>query len=464
MRLSITLLVLLLAAISAGVSADVGYQHLEFATGGGIWAASVAPDGSYMLTAGDSGRITLWKTSDGSKIRELEGHKGGVRSAVFSPEGLIVSGGWDKTVRFWDPKTGELKKTLTDTQDCFFPSFSRDGKSLVTASSATEASVWDPATGKLRFRLIGHKDAAWTAAFSPDGKLIATGSADKTVRLWDASTGKCLRILRGHTDSVTGVTFTTDSKRVASCGNDGTVRVWDAVTGTCVMVLYSQPGGTQDLAVSPDGLALVSVGGGDGEAKIWDLRTGELAAVIHEGNQCLGFSSNGRWLATGTDHGYAFLWDWKRLSKVVAAGNNRRDLRQEYFRYGLAHPTKVNPSTAATITENLKTFAVSKRAGRAVSPAEVEGNKPSLKQHFIDPPQGGPRPNDGYISKIKKVIDSGYPVGSTVGHTVELVAYVDDPYQDGGGLFVCVDPPSQCYRTLAYEYVRTHMGGFTWWE
>src|SRR6266516_615038 len=85
----------------------------------------------------------------------LEGHADEINQIAWSPDGrILASGSKDKTIRLWDAKTGEARRTLK-----------------------------------------GHSDSILSVAWSPDGRILASGSADKTIRLWDAQMGQTLLML-----------------------------------------------------------------------------------------------------------------------------------------------------------------------------------------------------------------------------------------------------------------------------
>ena len=170
-----------------------------------------------------------------------------VLSAVFSPDGnFLASAGDDGKVKLWDPTTGKLGATLKGHKGAVFSAvFSPDGKTLASCGKDRIIKVWDVKTGKETTTLTGHTDTIFCLAFSPDGKLLASSSYDQTIRIWDLATSKNATMLKVVGGSVSRVAFSPDGKVLASAGGKtdsrtnkttGELRLWDVSTGKNVAV------------------------------------------------------------------------------------------------------------------------------------------------------------------------------------------------------------------------------------
>ncbi len=71
-----------------------------------IRALALSPNG-HLFAATDDYVIHIYDADTMQRQRTLTGHQGVVDALTFTPDGRhIVSGAWDKTVRFWDAETG----------------------------------------------------------------------------------------------------------------------------------------------------------------------------------------------------------------------------------------------------------------------------------------------------------------------------------------------------------------------
>ena len=106
--------------------------------------------------------------------------------------------------------------------------FSRDGRTIASASWDGTVRLWDAVTGAPKRTLTGHIGFVLSVTFGPDGRTIASASYEE-VRLWDAVTGAHKRTLTGHTGSVTSivVAFSPDDRTLASSSEDSTVLLWE---------------------------------------------------------------------------------------------------------------------------------------------------------------------------------------------------------------------------------------------
>jgi hypothetical protein len=159
----------------------------------------------------------------------LSWHEGPIVALGFTPDGRLVTAGWDATARVWDLKNPAAEPLVLRGHESSILAleFAPDGR-LVTASWFGDmARVWDlknPAADPLVLR--GHEGWIRALGFAPDGRLVTAGE-DRTARVWDLNDpGAEPVVLRGHRSGIGALGFAPDG-RLVTAGGDKTARVWD---------------------------------------------------------------------------------------------------------------------------------------------------------------------------------------------------------------------------------------------
>jgi WD40 repeat protein len=158
---------------------------------------------------------------------------------VFSPDGMRLACGRDKTVLIWDlhpnhggDPTAPARVLTGHTRAVCDLAFSPDSQRLATGSDDETVRIWDPATGQELLSFDSPRDGIpgyrgiGCLAFSPDGKRLAGGKA-QNLAIWDAATGRQLHYLRWHSNLIESVAFSPDGKWLASGERDREIKLWD---------------------------------------------------------------------------------------------------------------------------------------------------------------------------------------------------------------------------------------------
>jgi WD40 repeat protein/uncharacterized caspase-like protein len=293
-----------------------------------VWSVAFSPGGRTLASGSRDATVKIWDVASGRELRSLTGHTRWVRTVAYSPDGrTIASGALDKTIKLWDTKSwNELHDLTGHTEELRTMAISRDTRRFASAAVwDSSIKLWDMPDGRRLHDVRGHTEQVWVVAFSPDGKILASGSRDNTVKLWDVASGTELRTLTGHVNSVDAVAFSLDGRMLASGSWDQTIKLWDVPSGRELGTFSGHTGNVISVAFSPDGRALAS-GSDDKTIKIWDIGSGRELRTLsgHESSvSSIAFSPDGRTLASAGSWDHTVkLWDVASGNELLSVGHD----------------------------------------------------------------------------------------------------------------------------------------------
>ncbi|CAH8511329.1 unnamed protein product [Dicrocoelium dendriticum] len=216
-------------------------------------AAHAPTDGIPLIyTGSNDNSIRAYSLGHSQPDFTLIGHTDTVCALTVDPNGILVSGSWDKSVKVW-----------------------RDRNCVGT--------------------IQGHQAAVWTVLLMPYSCIpdasetdivILAGSADHCIYVWllrdvhhkQSSEQKSLSAslvstLKGHSDCVRCIARV-DSHRVLSSSNDASILAWDISTGQCIGEFYGHAHYVYAVATRPS-LPIFVSSGEDRSVRVWPMPASE---------------------------------------------------------------------------------------------------------------------------------------------------------------------------------------------
>ncbi|KAM6945818.1 PWP2 small subunit processome component [Aplochiton taeniatus] len=195
-----------------------------------------SPDGQYIATGGDDGKVKVWNTSSGLCFVTFTEHTSCVTGVSFTSSGfVIVSSSLDGTVRAFDLHRYRNFRTFTSPRPAQFSCLAVDPSGELVGAGAQdsfEVFIWSMQTGRLLEVLGGHEGPVSGLCFSPVQSVLASASWDHTVRLWDMTDSwQTKETLRLNSHGV-ALSYRPDGLELAVSTLDGAVSFWNPHTAT----------------------------------------------------------------------------------------------------------------------------------------------------------------------------------------------------------------------------------------
>lgn len=190
--------------------------------------------GAYLAIGTAAGQVSVHAARDGSLLRQLDAHAGGVLAMAWQPQAdCLITAGEDGAVWIWEMMTGEMTPVVPE------------------GSPWTEGVAWHP-----------------------QGRVVAT-TAGRQVHLWRAD-GHPVASSHPLASTLSGLQWAPDGSQVATAGYGG-VRLFDPETGMQQRHL-DWPGAMLNLAWSPNG-QVIACGCQDHTLHFWYLADGQDAMM-----------------------------------------------------------------------------------------------------------------------------------------------------------------------------------------
>lgn len=182
-----------------------------------INSLDISKRGEELLISGsDDGTIGIWDPRTKNAADYIETQFPITAVAISEAGNEIYSGGIDNDIKVWDVRKKGVVYSMLGHQDTITNlRVSPDSQSLLSYAMDSTARTWDirpfaPTERHIRTfdgAPMGLEKNLIGASWDSDGKKVAVGAGDGTVVIWSNDTGKLLYKLPGHKGTVNCAEF-----------------------------------------------------------------------------------------------------------------------------------------------------------------------------------------------------------------------------------------------------------------
>lgn len=233
-------------------------------------ALAIAPNGTLVASASSDGSVRIWDLNTEKEITRFDKYQGSLRSLAFAPNSRLLAVANDANIELWDIIARQKLTTFSGhIRLVESVEFSRDGNLLISGGVDETIRFWDINKKGLAGKISAPSHCINTLSSSVDG-ILATGGKDYTIRLWDVTSQSELAILEGHEASIRAIAFSSRGDYLVSADWDGFIKLWDTATGVSVFSIEGHESAVLTVDFSPDEKQIATAGY-DQIIKLWNV-------------------------------------------------------------------------------------------------------------------------------------------------------------------------------------------------